>query len=241
MAEQNLQTAQVMAKIFGVSTDEVESLRKKKVITGVGSPKKYDLLPTIQDYFRYLHENTRYKTAAELADIFGVTTRRVEQLKAEGVIKGEGKPTKYDYDETLKAYISFLADKAYGREQKETMATLEEAKLEAEVEIKKSKAEASKLELAELRGKMHRAEDVEAITTDHVLFFRSMLMAMPGKLAVDCANCKTAAEAAERIKREVFFVLDSLTDYRYDPDEYKRRVRERRGWEEELHNERDED
>lgn len=230
MAEQNLQTAQVIAKIFGVSTAEVETLRKKKVITGVGSPKKYDLLPTIQDYFRYLHEDTRYKTAAELADIFGVTTRRVEQLKAEGVIKGEGKPTKYDYDETLKAYISFLADKAYGREQKETMATLEEAKLTAEVEIKKSKAEAAKLELAELRGKMHRAEDVEAIFTDHVLYLRSMLLAMPGKLAVDLSGEHTAAEQAETVKREIYYILNNLADYRYDQEEYKKRVMERQGW-----------
>ena len=121
------------------------------------------------------------------------------------------------------------------------MAELEQQKLQAEVEMKQAKADAAKLELDELRGKMHRAEDVEAITTDHVLFFRSMLMAMPGKLAVDCANCKTAAEAAERIKKEVYFILDNLTEYRYDPEEYKRRVRERRGWEEELKGERDDE
>ena len=176
-----------------------------------------------------------------IANLFSVSTRRIEQLKTEGVIKGEGKPTKYDLLPTIQTYVKWLSDKANGREKKEAMAELEQQKLQAEVEMKQAKADAAKLELDELRGKMHRAEDVEAITTDHVLFFRSMLMAMPGKLAVDCANCKTAAEAAERIKKEVYFILDNLTEYRYDPDEYKRRVRERRGWEEELNNERDED
>ena len=176
-----------------------------------------------------------------IAKIFGVSTRRIEQLKTEGVIRGEGKPTKYDLLPTIQAYIKWLSDKANGREKKEAVAELEQQKLQAEVEMKQAKADAAKLELSELRGKMHRAEDVEAITTDHVLFFRSMLMAMPGKLAVDCANCKTAAEAAERIKKEVYFILDNLTEYRYDPDEYKRRVRDRRGWEEELAGERDDD
>jgi len=175
-----------------------------------------------------------------IAKIFGVTTRRVEQLKTEGIITGEGKPTKYDLLPTIQAYIRYLSDKANGREKKQNMADLEEAKLKAEVDMKKSKAEAASLELSELRGKLHRAEDVESIMTDHVLFLRSMLMAMPGKLAVDCANCQTAPEAADRIKREVYYILNNLTDYRYDPEEYKKRVRERRGWDDE-HGDRDEE
>ena len=166
-----------------------------------------------------------------IAKIFGVSTRRIEQLKTEGVIKGEGKPTKYDLLPTIQAYIKYLSDKANGREKKEAMANLEEAKLSAEVEIKKSKAEAARLELKELQGKMHRAEDVEAIFTDHVLFLRSMLLAMPGKLAVDLAGEHTAAEQAETVKREVYYILNNLADYRYDPEEYKKRVMERQGWE----------
>jgi len=165
-----------------------------------------------------------------IAKIFGVSTRRVEQLKTEGVIKGQGKPTKYDLLPTIQAYIRYLSDKANGREKKETTAELEEAKLRAEVDIKEAKANAAQMELKELQGKMHRAEDVEAITTDHVLFLRSMLMAMPGKLAVDLAGTHTAPEQADRVKREVYYLLERLAEYRYDPEEYRARVRERQGW-----------
>lgn len=171
------------------------------------------------------------QSAQVIAKIFGVSTRRVEQLKTEGIIKGQGRPSKYDLLPTIQAYIKYLSDKANGREKKETMANLEEAKLTAEVEIKKSKAEAARLELKELQGKMHRAEDVEAIFTDHVLFLRSMLLAMPGKLAVDLSGEHTAAEQAETVKREVYYILNNLADYRYDPEEYKKRVMERQGWE----------
>jgi phage terminase Nu1 subunit (DNA packaging protein) len=232
MAEnQNLQSAAVIANIFGVTTAEVENLRKNKVITGVGNPKKYDLLPTIQAYCRYMQEAQRYTTVAELADIFDVSTRRIEQFKAAGIIEGEGKPTRYELIPTCKSYIKYLSNKAHGREKKETVEELEKQKLESEVAIKKSKAEIAQLELKEIQGKMHRAEDVEAIFTDHVLFLRGLLLAMPNKLAVDLAGEHTAAEQAERVKREVHYVLNQLADYRYDADEYKKRVMERQGWE----------
>lgn len=183
-------------------------------------------------------ETKNMQPTAVIAKLFKKSTRRIEQLKAEGIIKGEGKPTKYDLLPTVQAYIEYLEGKAYGREKKEAMEDLERDKLDAEARIKKAKAESAELELKELKGQLHKAEDVEAITTDHVLFLRSMLMAMPGKLAVDCASCKTAAEAADRIRREVYYILDNLTEYRYDPEEYKKRVRERRGWE---GNERDDE
>ena len=172
------------------------------------------------------------QTSQVIAKIFGVSTRRVEQLKTEGIIKGQGKPTKYDLLPTIQAYIRYLSDKANGREKKETDSQLETEKLSAEKRIKVAKAEMAELELKELKGELHRASDVEAITTDHVLFTRSMLMAMPGKLAVDLAAIQTAPEAAERIKQEVYYILENLSSYRYDPDEYKRRVRERQGWNE---------
>ena len=167
-----------------------------------------------------------------ISKIFGVSTRRVEQLKTEGIIKGQGKPTKYDLLPTIQAYIKYLSDKANGREKKQADAQLETERLSADARIKKAKAEMAELELKELKGELHRASDVEAITTDHVLFLRSMLMALPGKLAVDLAEISTAPEAAERIKQEVYGVLTRLAEYKYDPDEYKRRVRERQGWNE---------
>ena len=175
-------------------------------------------------------ENQNLQGAAVIAKIFGVSTRRIEQLKAEGIIKGQGKPTKYDLLPTIQAYIKYLSDKANGREKKEKDVQLETDKLDAEKRIKVAKAEVAEMELAELQGKLHRADDVEAITTDHVLFLRSMLMAMPGKLAVDLAGDHTAAEQAEVVKREVYHILDQLAGYRYDPDEYKKRVKERQGW-----------
>lgn len=168
--------------------------------------------------------------AAVIARLYGSDVRRIQQLNSAGIIKGQGRPAMYDLLPTIQALFEYQRKIIQGKEKTANMAQLEEDKLRAEADIKRSKADVAKLELAELQGKLHKAEDVEAIITDHVLYFRSMLMAMPGKLAVDCAACKTAAEAAERIKQEVFFVLNNLAEYRYDPEEFKKRVRDRKGW-----------
>lgn len=175
-------------------------------------------------------DNQNLQPTQVIAKIFGVTTRRVQQLKDEGIIQGQGNPMRFDLLPTIQAYIRYLSDKANGREKREVMAKLEEDKLRAEAEIKQAKAKQAQMELKELQGKLHRAEDVEAITTDRVLFFRSMLMAMPGKLAVDLAGTHSAAEQAERVKKEVHYILTHLAEYRYDPEEYKKRVMERQGW-----------
>lgn len=168
--------------------------------------------------------------AKELADLFGKSTRRIEQLKAEGIIEGEGRPTRYKLVPTLKRYIKYLDDKANGREQKQTVAQQEEEKLRAEVRLKKAKAKTAELELDELQGKMHRAEDVEAVMTAHVLQVRSMLMSLPGKLAVDLAALTTPAEISSRIRQDINYILEHLSEADYDADEFRRQVMERQGW-----------
>lgn len=180
-------------------------------------------------------ENQNLQSKKVIATIFGVTTRRIEQLTAEGIIKGQGRPAKYDLLPTIQAYIRYLSDKANGREKKQTDADLETKKLDAESRYKQAKAEMAELELKELRGDLHRSSDVEAITTDHVMFLRSMLMALPGALAVDLAAIDTPAEAADRIRQEVNSILNRAANYRYDPEQYRERVRERQGWNEKQH------
>lgn len=168
-------------------------------------------------------------TKKDLCKLFGLSSRRIEQLAQDGIIIGNGNPAKYNLVEAVQGYIDSLKITASKRKQKEN-PELEKDKLEGEARIKQAKAEMAELELKELQGELHRAEDVEAITTDHVLYFRSMLMALPGKLAVDLAGNHTAAEQSARVKQEINFVLDQLAEYKYDPEEYAKRVRDRQGW-----------
>ena len=137
-----------------------------------------------------------------IARLFGVTTRRVQQLVNEGIIPAEQKkPLRFDLLKTVQAYIKYLSDKAYGKEQKSTDTVQAEAdKLRAEADLKTHKAKIAEMQLNELEGTMHRSEDVEAMTNDLVYNIRAQIMALPGRLAVDVAQINDANEASALIR-----------------------------------------
>jgi phage terminase Nu1 subunit (DNA packaging protein) len=171
----------------------------------------------------------KLQSTSAIAKLFGISSRRVQQLTQDGVIfQNDGKG--YDLEVTVQKYIKHLQEKATGKEEKNQIVGLEKERLDAEISLKKSKARVAELELEELEGKMHRSEDVESMTTDLVLNIRSMMLTLPGLLATEVSEINDAAETSEVIKRAVHDILEALSDYKYDPVEYKRRVRERQGW-----------
>lgn len=119
---------------------------------------------------------------------------------------------------------------AKSKQKDESIVDAEKRKAQAEADLKRSKADIAMLQLNELEGKIHRSEDVEAVMTDLVYAIRSMLIALPGRLAVDVSSVTSAQEASEVIKKEVYKILNELSEYKYNPEEYARRVREREGW-----------
>src|SRR5699024_5910096 len=100
------------------------------------------------------------------------------QLAKEGILPAVSqRPYKFDLLPTVKAYIRYLRDRANGKEAKTADTVKAEAdKLRAEADLKQSKAKIAELQLKELEGKMHRSEDVEALTNDLVYTARSMIM-----------------------------------------------------------------
>lgn len=166
-------------------------------------------------------------TTRDLAEVFGVTIARISQLRKDGVLSGEGSPLKYDLPASVQAYVSWAVDSAKARKPEDVDA--ERKKLQAEADYKEAKARQEELKLAELEGRMHSAEDVEAATTQLVYSVRSMLLALPGRVAVDAAG-KSASEVSEVVRREAFTILEGLSEYEYDPKVYAQMVREREGW-----------
>lgn len=180
------------------------------------------------------NSETKFVDSKTIADVFDMTPRRVQQITKEGIITAvkKGNANRYDFLSTIRQYISYLTDKANGRELSKQEVEVEKRRLEAEADLKRSKADMAALQLKELEGTMHRSEDVEAVMEDLVYSIRSMLVALPGRLAVDVSGVSTAAEASEIIRAEVYKILEELARYKYDPEVYARRVREREGWSE---------
>ena len=170
-------------------------------------------------------------SAQTVARVLGLTVRRIQQLTQDGVLQTqpEGKRRVYDLPAAVQAYLQYSISREAGKDA--GAAAVERRRALAEAEIKEAKAEIATIELKELMGKMHRSEDVEALTTDMIYSIRAMLLAMPGRLAVDLAAATKPTEVSDKIKGEVYNVLAQITNYEYDPDAYRERVRQREGWE----------
>lgn len=168
---------------------------------------------------------------AVIARIFKLTPRRIQQLTQEGVLPGEKTPKGWYYD----LYTAITAYIAYLKEQVETKRpqTMEDKlleKLDAEIKYKNAKADKAQLELDELNGILHRASDIEKLTNELVFAVRSMLLALPGRWAMDLAAIDNAPEASQYMARQVAVLLDELATHEYNPDVYKQLVRKREGW-----------
>ena len=163
----------------------------------------------------------------EVADIIGKGIRTVQDLAKSGILtceKVKGK-NQYNLYTVIREYCSYVAK----REEKK-YSSAEEEKTAADARIKVAKAEIVELELMELKGRLHAAEDVEDMTADLALVIRSSLMAMPGRVSVELADIDDATEISECLKKEIYAILEDLSNYEYNPEEYRKRVRSRRGW-----------
>lgn len=164
-------------------------------------------------------------STTELACVLGVTGRRIRQIAEDGDIEKIGKG-RFNLRESVQKYIKFLLRDTMSDED----LKLEKTKRTADITLKASKARIAKMEADELQGKMHRAEDVAAMTEDLIYTIRSALNALPGRIAVDVAAVTSPAEAAEIIRKEVHKVMRELAEYHYDPEKYEKLVRERKNW-----------
>jgi phage terminase Nu1 subunit (DNA packaging protein) len=169
---------------------------------------------------------------ADICAMTGKSNQWIGQLVSQGTLNKKSTPhgSLFDLLATMRAYTAMLEERLNSAEEKKAESAAEKEKQEAEISIKKAKAIITVLEAKELQGKMHRSEDVAAMTEDLIYNIRSMLLALPGRLAVDVASTQDPAEAAEIIRREVYKIMEELSNYKYDPKKYEERVRERRSW-----------
>lgn len=181
-----------------------------------------------------------YIKTADVCAMTGKTNQWIGQLTGQGILNKHHTPhgSMYETAAAMKAYCAMLEERSAAVEKK-SANSIEQERLIAEAGIKKSKAIISDLEAKELQGKMHRSEDVAAMTEDLIYAIRGMLVALPGRLAVDVADVGTPAEAAEVIRKEVYSIMKELANYRYDAQKYRERVRERRKWDAESRNDAD--
>lgn len=169
-----------------------------------------------------------YVKTADICSMTGKSNQWIGQLCSQGTInkKQTAHGGLYDVAETIKSYCDYLEARST---EKNTKAQENELiKLEAEAKTRKAKSVIAQIEANELLGKVHLSEDVAAMTDELVYTIRGTLLSLPGRLAVEVTGISDASEVSEIIRKEVYHVLDELSNFRYDPAKYQERVRQRR-------------
>ena len=169
-----------------------------------------------------------YIKTADICAMTGKTNQWIGQLYSQGVLnkKQTAHGALYELSETMKNYCDYLEERAVERDTE--TKKLDRAKLQADASIKVAKAAIAKVEADELLGKIHRSEDVEAVLEELVYTIRGALLSLPGRLAVDVAGVTDVSEASEIIRKEIYSVLEELSNFQYDPAKFQERVRQRR-------------
>lgn len=228
---------EVVAQLLDITPQELKKLTTAGIIPSATSRKRgteYELPRVVRAYVKYLRAQTDkpMRSTDFIAELFNITPRRVQQFAKEGIFKSEKDATGWSIDlyDAVKNYLLYVNDGGKTAEEKTKSMTLEEKKINAEIDYKTAKANRAKLELKELQGKMHRSEDVEEMTVQLLSFIRSQLLAFAGTLAVDLENVEGIARRSGVIKKSVNRVLIDMMDFEYSPERYKDLVKAREGW-----------
>ncbi len=147
-----------------------------------------------------------------IAKLFGLTERRVQQLAKDGIIP---KPEKNQYElvGSVRAYINYLQQRAFGKGAAPRDTHLERARLI------KAQADMAEIDLAEKTGALVTVDRLEADWMAMVNACRSKLLSIPTKVAYQISNLKDPEEIENFLKRTIHEALTELASYEHDDSE----------------------
>lgn len=144
-------------------------------------------------------------TAAVMAKLFGLSSRRIRQLSEEGIIPKLPNGS-YQLVDTVRAYILYLKT---AQQQEKIAVDYEREKAYHE----KAKREKAELILGEMKGELHDSKTVERVMGDMLSSLRSKLLSIPSKLAPFLVNMEQIPEIQEKLEHSIYETLEELSEY----------------------------
>lgn len=143
-------------------------------------------------------------TGSQIAKLFGLTVRSIQNLSADGIIETEkakgGK--RYNLEDTVKRYVSHLSNKAHGRLESKNEEELRAQKLKAEIRLKESQGELHALKTDIVTGKYIPVEEVKSDYERFFITFKNFVMGIPAKVTVEISGAIEPAEV-RRIEKKL--------------------------------------
>ena len=125
-----------------------------------------------------------YRTEV-IAQLFGVSVRRIQQLTQDGVLQTvkTSSGRKYDLIPTIQKYVKYLSDKAYGRTKTSGRENeLKEQKMEAEIALKQSQGELHRIKTEIVEGKYIDKSEVQLDYCRFFMNFKKFTLSIPSRI-----------------------------------------------------------
>lgn len=146
-----------------------------------------------------------------IAQLFGVTVRRIQQLTQEGVLPTtettEGR--RYDLVPTIQSYVKYLSDKAYGKNRSEKELELREQKMKADIALKESQGELHRLKTEIAAGKYISVEEVQVDYSKFFVIFKKFALSIPSKVA-SVAQTVVDPVIARSLEKDLTYEVNNL-------------------------------
>lgn len=156
-----------------------------------------------------------YRTEV-IAQLFGVSVRRIQQLTQEGVINttkvldGGRSVRRYDLVPTIQSYIQYLSEKAYGKAgRSEKEMELREKKMEADAMLKESQSELHRIKTEIAAGRYISIEEVKMDYSKFFVVFKKFAMALPSRIIGMISGALEPAES-RRVEKEIADEINRL-------------------------------
>ena len=144
-----------------------------------------------------------------IAQLFGVSVRRIQQLTQDGVISTtkiieDGRTVRrYDLVPTIQNYIKYLSEKAYGRQGRtDKEIELREQKMEADIALKESQGELHRLKTEIAAGKYISVEEVKMDYSKFFVVFKKFAVSIPARV-VGMLSGQLQPTEARKIEKEL--------------------------------------
>lgn len=151
-----------------------------------------------------------------IAQLFGVSVRRVQQLTQDGVIATtqvieDGKKVRrYDLVPTIQKYVAYLSEKAYGKQgRSEKEMELREQKMRVDIALKESQGELHRLKTEIAAGNYISIEEVRIDYAKFFVVFKKFAMSLPARVSGMLSGQLEPLEA-RRIEKEISGEIGSL-------------------------------
>lgn len=143
-----------------------------------------------------------------LSKMFNMTERNVRNLVAEDIIGRVGHG-RYDLIDSVSRYITFLKMASDGLDGAAVEESLEYEKWLHE----KAKREKAEIELAHIKKEMHKSDEVENVLNHMIMAFRSKILSLPSKVALQLTTIEDAKQIEVLLERDIYQALKELSEY----------------------------